>query len=125
MNRRCMEVTASGAQCNGRPRQDGYCFAHSPSLQGQLDESRREGGRNRSKLARAQKRVPKDMKGVQAILMELIRDVHGSADMDLRTRAVTISTLDGSYVKVHEAGEMEGRIADLEARAEAGQPRRA
>ncbi len=118
MNQRCLGTTANGAPCKGRPLDDGYCFAHSPSLQGQLAESRRQGGRNRSKVARAQKLMPRDMKDVQSILLELIRDVHGSEEMDLRTRAVTISTLAGSYVKVHEAGELAIEVQELRERLE-------
>ncbi len=94
------------------------CWAHDPLLKVRAEEARKIGGRNSSNVSRASKRLPKDMKDVQAILLELIRDVHVAEGMSLQDKAVGVSRLAGTYVRVHETGELVQRLEELERRAE-------
>lgn len=117
----CKATTAKGERCKGRPLVDGFCFAHSPRLQGRLSESRRAGGRNRSHTVRAMRHMPPDLKAAAGAIYAAITEVH---DGNLETkRATAMAALASALVRVYQAGELEQRLAALEAAAEL-QPQR-
>lgn len=113
---RCDAIKTSGEQCNGRARPGrAWCFSHDPELQGRAEEARKAGGHNSSNVERAAKRLPKSLRDVQAILLELIRDVHGAENIPLQDKAAGVSRLAGAYVRVHEAGEVKLELEEVKA----------
>ncbi len=120
---RCTSTKRDGEQCraDARPGRE-VCWVHDPELQEKASAARRRGGHHSSNVERAARRLPKTVRDVQAILLELIRDVHAS-DLDLSSKARSVSQLAGTYVRAYETGELQQRLEELEARLEAEQPR--
>ncbi len=115
----CTATRSDGSPCRAQALPgEALCWAHHPEMRRKADEARRRGGENKSNLVRASKRLPKDLKDVQAILLELIRDLHGDEGLDLPSKARGVSQLAGVFVRTHELAEVEGRIEDLEQRLE-------
>lgn len=52
----CLAVNTNGERCQAQPvRPSGYCYWHDPALADLRSRKRREGGANRSNVARARK----------------------------------------------------------------------
>ncbi len=121
---KCIATRRDGEQCraDARPSRD-LCFAHDPDLQARAEQARRTGGENRSNAARAVKHIPRDMKALSKRILEAFEQV--SAGELAPDRAHAMARLASVYVQLHTVAEVETRLEALEARAEAGQQRRA
>ena len=119
----CTATTASGKHCQA-PAQQGrpFCFAHDPERAAERADARRRGGYNR--------RTPKagDPDGyptrlrsvgdVQAVLEAALRDTVQQENSGQRTQALV--RLAHGALKALEVGDLEERLAALEARLEEG-----
>ncbi|MDP9352476.1 MAG: DUF5763 domain-containing protein, partial [Chloroflexota bacterium] len=111
----CKAPRSDGTPCKAAPTQSGYCWAHDPELRAKAMDARRRGGANRANTVRAAKRIPRDMSDLVKRLLEAI-DAVERGDLDHR-RATAMASLAGAACRVHEVGEMEQRLAELEERA--------
>lgn len=113
----CVAIRTNGERCRAhalpnRPQ----CFAHDPENRERATAARRKGGENSSNPARAARRIPKDMRELVSSLMAAIAEVH-NGELDPK-RLSAMASGAGAIVRVHEAGELEQRLEELEARAE-------
>lgn len=116
--KRCTQVKASGEQCRTQALDSGFCWAHDPSVRDRADAARRKGGHNRSTLVRATRRMPRDMAELSKRILEAFEEVN--AGTLIPDRAHAMARLAAVYVQLHQAGELETRLAELEARAQNG-----
>jgi hypothetical protein len=94
---------------------NGLCWSHDPLVRDRADEARRRGGTNRSTIARATRRMPKDMADLSRRLLEAFDQVHsGELPPD---RAHALARLAAVFVQLHSAGEVDARIEALEVAA--------
>jgi len=109
----CSATRANGEPCKARALPDRpMCWAHSPDHQAMANEARRKGGTNRSNLNRASARMPRDMKALgERILQAFDRVETGDEDP---SRAHAMARLVAAFVQLHQVGELEGRLAELE-----------
>ena len=113
----CETIRSNGERCRAQalPDRPG-CWAHDPGSREKADEARRRGGVNRSNLARASRRMPRDMKDLSGRILEAFDQVAtGELPPD---RAHAMARLASVYVQLHQAGEVERRLEALEAAAE-------
>jgi hypothetical protein len=113
---KCQGTTRLGAPCNTTARPDSnWCLWHDPALEEERSEWRREGGRGKSNISRAAKRLPETLHDVQ---LALLRAVQGIEDGTLEPkRAQALASLARAFCTLHEKGEIEHRLAELENRA--------
>ena len=123
--RRCTELAATGKPCRAKPQRDSpFCFWHDPGNEEEVAEARRLGGLRR----RREKTVSGayDFNGLNSVedirrLLEIAAvDTLGLDNGIARVRAlVQIAT---AAAKLLETGELEARIALLEAAVEGKRP---
>jgi hypothetical protein len=111
----CTAMRRDGSPCHatalpGRP----HCWAHDPENRDRARAAREAGGRGRSRVARAQKHVPTDLRRLVGKLTTAIEEVHAGR-LEPR-RAQAMASLAGALIRVYETGEMEARLDDLETR---------
>ena len=113
----CETVRSNGERCRAQALPDRVgCWAHDPGSREKADEARRRGGVNRSNVARATRRMPRDMKDLSRRILEAFEAVStGELAPD---RAHAMARLASVYVQLHQAGEVEMRLEVLEAAAE-------
>lgn len=120
---RCTATAASGEPCRATPQADRpWCWHHDPDRDAERTEARRRGGRHRSNAERARKRLPGE---VSAMLDVIVQAFHAADRGDYPPeRAQTIATLASAYARLHDIGEHDVALDDLEARIEkvAGHP---
>jgi len=113
----CETIRSNGERCRAQALPDRVgCWAHDPGSREKADEARRRGGANRSNVARASRRMPRDMKALSRRILEAFEEV--SAGELAPDRAHAMARLAAVYVQLHQLGELEGRLAELERRAE-------
>jgi len=96
----------------------GLCFAHDPENRAQATAARKRGGTNRSTIARASRRMPRDLADLSRRLLEAFAEVHaGELAPD---RAHAMSRLAAVYVTLHSAVEVDARLEALEQAANGG-----
>jgi hypothetical protein len=118
MVRHCLGANANGEPCQAQPvRGDGYCFWHSPATSQQRVSSRRRGGEGKSNVARASKRLPKDLRDVQTALMRALDAVESGALTP--TQGQAMAALARAIVAIYSAASLEERVNRLEALAAA------
>ncbi len=119
----CAAVRPGGQRCRAQALPGrALCFAHDPENRERASEARRKGGANSANTVRAGKHIPRDMKELTRRLLEAIDQVHRGELMPDQARAM--ASLAGAVCRVYEVGEVEQRIADLEARLETRQAQR-
>jgi hypothetical protein len=112
---KCTGIKRDGERCTAMALDSGLCFAHDPQNRAQATAARRRGGQNRSTLARASKRMPRDLADLSRRLLEAFDQVHnGELAPD---RAHALARLAAVFVQLHSAGEVDARIEALEAAA--------
>ena len=112
----CTGTTRAGAPCAAQAWRDGLCRWHHPDLEAERADWRRRGGEGRANLRRAAKRLPKDLLDVRDGLLRALAAVEAG---DLEPgRANAIAGLSRAVVAVHQAADLEARIAALEALAD-------
>lgn len=112
-------VRSNGERCRAQalPDRPG-CWAHDPGSREKAHEARRRGGANRSNVARATWRLPRDIKDLSGRILEAFDQVAtGELAPD---RAHAMARLAAVYVQLHHAGEVETRLQALEAAAAQG-----
>ena len=114
-SRECAATRKDGDPCRGQA-QPGlpYCWAHDAAQQARYAEGRRLGGRNSSNFARAARLVPPELTDVKGHLLEALAQLH-SGELDPRL-ASAMATMAGAIVRIHQAGELEVRLVELEQR---------
>ncbi len=117
----CTATRRNGEPCRAQALPERrLCWAHHPEMRQKADAARRRGGENKANVVRAGKHVPKDMRDLARRLLEAIDEVHRGELMPDQARAM--ASLAGAVCRVYEVGEVEQRIADLEARLEQQRP---
>src|SRR5664279_4561489 len=116
--RRCEQVKEDGERCGANPMRDSaYCFWHSPDTRQEAEEARRLGG-----LRRRRERTVAgayEFEGLEAVidirrLLEIaVLDTLSLENSVARSRA--LAYLAQTALKCLEAGELEDRLALLEA----------
>lgn len=116
----CAATTKAGQPCRAFPVGGSlYCFAHDPGLAGARQEARARGGR-----ARHGRRLHPD--GDQPVALGTLADVCAVLGQEINrvlnlemsiARARCIGYLASTLATIYQAGELERRIARLEARA--------
>ena len=120
-NHPCQATRKDGRPCSASALADGFCFAHSPSLQEKREAARAKGGKGKSRLARADKLVPATMRPVVRTLLEALDEVRDGTLTPAQASAM--AAVAGALVRVYTVGQIEERIAALEA-AQPPQPGR-
>ncbi len=112
----CAGIRQDGRPCESTATADGYCFAHSEACRQKTAAARAQGGRNSSRAVRARKA----MGASHAQVLKLVENTMAGVFKGTLTpqQGSALASLAGAWVKLHEHGEMEARIAELEARAE-------
>lgn len=109
----CQAVRVNGTACTARPMPgSAYCLAHDPAHRERVAEGSRQGGRNRSAVARAARLIPPDLQSVKRRLLDALEEVHEGGLKPAQASAM--AHLSGAIVKLHETGQLEARLADLE-----------
>ncbi len=118
----CQGTRKDGACCETVATADGYCFAHSEALQERTRQARATGGRNSSKTVRARKAMKAEASDIARTIEDALAAV---ATGTMRPQQGTaIAALAGAWIRLHEHGEFETRLAALEERAQATGARR-
>ena len=115
----CETIRSNGERCRAQalPDRPG-CWAHDPGSREKADEARRRGGANRSNLARATRRMPRDLKDLGSRLLEAF-DAVNAGDLP-PDRAHAMARLAAVYVQIHGAAETDARLDALEQAARNG-----
>ncbi len=113
----CAAVRPGGQRCRAQALPGrALCFAHDPENRERASEARRKGGHNSANLTRAARRIPRGMQDVARRILEAFDRVEsGELPPD---RAHAMARLAAVYVQIHDAGEVQARIEELEARLE-------
>ncbi len=113
---RCAATRNNGEPCAARALPDRtLCWAHDPGCRDLAHAARRRGGTNRSTIARASRRMPRDLAELSKRLLESFDEVH-RGDLD-PAKAHALARLAAVFVQLHSAGEVDARIEALEAAA--------
>ena len=118
MKRTCRAIAASGQPCKAAPLKDGdFCFMHDPSRARERAEARRLGGlRRKREKATAEIFDWAGLTGVSDVrrLLEVaVIDTLGLDNSPARSRV--LASLAKASLKAMEVGELEERVAALEA----------
>jgi hypothetical protein len=118
----CPGTNAAGAPCRATTMTGrAWCWHHDPDLAGARRDARALGGRHRSTIERARRRLPGE---VSAMLDVIVATFHSTARGDglPAGTAQALAALAGAYVRLHDVGEhdlaleeLEAQLADLEA----------
>jgi hypothetical protein len=116
---RCPATTKEGKPCSATPRPGrGYCLWHDPTAAAERSANARKGGQSRSNLARLKRALPTetlDFRDVQGVLGAVLRDLlAGTLDPPVANAAANVAR---AFAAIAQAGEMEDRLRELEARA--------
>lgn len=111
--RTCHGTTKLGEPCRANPIRGGdYCLKHDPTLGNERREWSSAGGKGRSNVSRASKRLPEDLKGTLEVLYRALSGLE-SGDVEA-TRATAIASVARAIVTVYEVAELELRLQQIE-----------
>ena len=119
----CTATTTTGRPCQA-PAQQGrpFCFAHDPERAAERADARQRGGYNRrTPKATDPEGYPTRLRSVgdvQALLERALADTWAQENSGARTQALV--RLAHGALKALEVGDLEERLARLEARLEEG-----
>ena len=116
--RACKGITNGGERCSAPPLIDGdYCFWHDPDHQADAAEARRVGGLRRKREGTLQGAYQVEgtdsIQGIRRFLDVAMFDLLSLENSVQRNRAIISGVLVAA--KLHEVGEMEERMAAVEA----------
>ena len=116
--RACKGITNGGERCSAPPLIDGaYCFWHDPDHQADAAEARRVGGLRRKRESTLQGAYQVEgtdsIEGIRRFLDVAMFDLLSLENSVQRNRAIISGVLVAA--KLHEVGEMEERMAAVEA----------
>src|SRR5829696_5964584 len=117
---RCQATTKEGNPCSAQARASRpYCLWHDPEAEAERRENARRGGKSRSNLSRLKRSLPTEplaFRDVQGVLGAVLRDLlAGKLDPPVANAAANVAR---AFAVVAQAGEMEERLRELEARAD-------
>jgi hypothetical protein len=118
MATRCAGRQRDGRACGAWPiRGEAYCLWHSPTHQDEADEARRLGGlrRRREKTLAGAYDITglRSIEDLRRILEIVVLDTLGLENSVARSRTLISAVLAGT--RLHEIGDVEARLAALEA----------
>lgn len=117
MDDRCTVTTKAGAACKGRPYRDGLCRFHHPDLEANRRQGRTEGGRGKANQRRARKSLASEMLTMSEIGGLLSRTLTKLETGDIQPNVATaMAGVAKALVAIRDAGEIEERLTELEAR---------
>ncbi len=90
----------------------GFCAMHDPDRQAEMQASRAQGGRNKSRLARVEKLVPSTLRPVLLLLLDVLTEARDGTIAPAQANAV--ASIAGAIVKVYSSATVEQQIADLQ-----------
>ncbi len=112
--RQCTATRANGQRCKAQVLTEGdLCFIHNPANQGRIEEARRKGGKNKGTSARAQKRMPKEVKDIIQVVEAAMGGVLSAKITPPQAQAV--ASLAGAWVRLHEIGELALELEEIKA----------
>jgi hypothetical protein len=113
--RQCKAITKAGQPCKGTALPgDSFCFAHSPSLQGERASGRYKGGKGKATTARLRKLMPADLRDTFELLQNALCETYAG---NLEPRIATaMGSLASAMCRVLEAGELVARLDEIEDR---------
>jgi hypothetical protein len=115
----CKEKTTTGAPCRAYALADSaYCFAHDPQRRQERTQARRAGGyaRHGRKLGKIAPAEPVTLGTIRDVCRLLETEVNCVLRLEISlSRAQTIARLAGAFVSAFQVGEIEQRLAALEA----------
>jgi hypothetical protein len=109
---RCLGRKADGKRCLAIKGRDGYCYQHSPN---RTDAQKKQQNANRgrpAKLAKLQRLLPENLRSIWDLLLKSIFEVYDGSLPP--ARAMAISSLAGTAIRLVEASEIESRLRFLE-----------
>lgn len=113
-NGRCLGTNAAGQPCRAAVMDVGpWCWHHDPALDDARQAARSLGGRNRATIERARRRLPGE---VSTMLDVIVAAFHRAAAGGLSPgTAQALAALAGAYVRLHDVGEHDVALEELEA----------
>ena len=113
--RRCAQLRASGARCNGfAVAGSDYCFAHDPAQAEKRDDARRRGGQAGRVATLADSALPvRTLRDVVGLVETTINDVRAGR-VDVRV-ANAVGYLANVAMKAIEQSDLEARLEAIEA----------
>jgi alcohol dehydrogenase class IV len=118
MDTECRAPTKAGRPCSAAHYRDGWCRWHHPDLESARRAERIAGGRAKSNRRRAKKQLADqvmsiaDLDGV--LCHTMARVLTGKLEPGVGTAAATLAR---TIIAVRQAGDLEQRLAQLEAAA--------
>jgi hypothetical protein len=118
----CEQPNKDGTSCKGTVRPGShFCFAHDPALAEQRQQSRRKGGKARSRPAKVlppdKENLPCDtIADIKALLGLTVNQVR-RGELDVKVGSC-LGYLSGLLLKATEAGDLEQQVAELRAQLE-------
>src|SRR5215212_4634152 len=121
---RCTATTKEGKPCSAQPRPGRpYCLWHDPDAAAERRRNAAKGGQSRSNLARLKRALPTESLAfgdVQRVLGAVLRDLlAGKLDPPVANAAANVAR---AFAAIAQAGEMDERLRELEARAGLREP---
>jgi hypothetical protein len=121
---RCTATTKSGKPCSAQARPGRtYCLWHDPEAESERRQYAAKGGQSRSNLSRLKRSLPTEplaFRDVQGVLGAVLRDLlAGTLDPPVANAAANVAR---AFAAIAQAGEMEERLRELEARAGLREP---
>jgi hypothetical protein len=110
----CTGITRTGKKCPNPAIRGDFCFAHAPDLAAARKQGNRAGGYGKRTERRIAKRMPADLKDTLATLYRVMAAVE-SGEME-PARASAIAAVSRAIVGVYDAGLVEAKLAELEAK---------
>jgi hypothetical protein len=114
----CRYTKPDGSQCEANARRESfYCFFHDPDLAQEREAARKKGGKERSRKATvlAPDTPDKPLKTAEDIAGVLAQTINQVLRGELDPRiANSTGCLTGYWLKAHELGQIERRLAKLE-----------
>ncbi len=112
--KQCTATRANGQRCKAQVLTDGeLCFIHNPANQDRIAQARRKGGKNKGTAARAQKRMPREVREIVAIVEAAMGGVLQVKISPSQAHAV--ASLAGAWVRLHEIGELALELEEIKA----------
>ena len=117
LKRTCRAVTSTGSPCRQAPQLDSdLCFWHDPTNEKEAAEARRLGGLNRKRAYTLQEVY--DVEGLETVAeLRRILQVALIGELGLENshnRSRTLIALVSTAARLHEVGELEARVEELE-----------
>lgn len=113
----CSATTHAGTRCPNRvmPGKT-QCFTHDPDTIERRRYGSREGGKGKSNERRAYKKIPSDIRSTLTVLFDTLEGVRNGSIAPAQAQA--IASLSRAIVSAWEAGSVEAKLRELEAKFE-------